>query len=544
MMADTAEQLRSHLASRKWRLENLHTILAGGTEEHPEIGLRPFTPNPAQIDYDRNSHTLDAILKARKMGFSTFKAVDICDEATLVSNMTFGIIDYTLPDAKKKLQMVRTSWENMDNGRLHPKTWRLGKELKKRNPIIGDAKESLEWHNGSTLAVSTSFRGSTPNYLWLSEFGKIAAFRSGQATEIVNGAFNSILPGQRITSESTHEAGKFGEHYKLLSRAMKAQSLPRLTSMDWKFHFFPWWRHPAYRMEPDGRPIRPEIERYFQQLAARHGIVCTEAQMFWYDLKQQEQGYGMKKEFPSTPGEAFEALVTGAIWGREITDLRAAGRVKPLEVGPEPIYTFWDLGYSDFTAIWLIQPAGRDVLVHNFYQNHRLHTGRYMEVIKKWERHYDRTISQHFLPHDAESHGGGGISPIELLLEAGMPRREITIVPRSPDPWVGINHARTLLGRAYFNEGTTDCIIERDGVEFPSGLACLENYKTRVNQQGDYETNIIVHDEFSHPADGFRTFAEADKLGLIKHAASGTTLQIVNTVPSAWSPTHSNRRRR
>lgn len=540
--ADTADQLRSHLASPAWRLENLHTILAGGTEEHPEVGLRPFVPNHSQRDYYNASHTLDAILKARKLGLSTFKAVQFADLAAIVPRLTFGIIDYTMPDAKKKLQMVRTSWEHLDNGDLHPTTWRLGRELKRRNPLVTDSKEILEWANRSILTVSTSFRGATPNYLHLSEFGKIAAFRPQQATEIVNGAFNSVLPGQSITSESTHEAGKAGEHYRLLSRAMRSTDLTSLSPLDWRFHFFPWHKHPLYRLDPEGRSLRPEIIRYFEDLQKHSGITCTPDQMFWYDRKQEEQGYGMKKEFPSTPGEAFEALVTGAIWGRQISDIRAAGRVTDIVPGPEPMFTFWDLGYSDHTSIWLIQLAGRDVLVHEFHENHRLHTGKYAEIIRQWERKHNATIAHHFMPHDADSHGGGGISPIELLVEAGIKRRDITIVPRCQDPWPGINHARSLLSRAYFNQATTDTVIERDGVEQPSGLTCLENYKTRTHQQGDYETNVIVHDEFSHPADAWRTFAEAEHAGLIRHAANGSTLTLAPQNISPFSPSHRRRR--
>lgn len=521
-MPDSADQLRSHLSSRVWRLQNLHTILAKGDGEDDTVGLRKFKPNHAQRAYHNARHLLDAILKARKLGLSTFKAIEFCDDALFTKNITLGIIDNKLEDAMTKLGMVRTSYENLDNGDIHPDTWRLGREIKKRIPLITDAKKELEWANGAKLRCDTAFRGANPNKLHLSEFGKIAAFFPKKATEIVNGAFNSILPGMEMTSESTHEGGKSGQHYKLLLSAMENMKLPTLSPLDWKFFFFPWHQHPLYRIDPEGRHLRPEIQRYFEELARLKNLHLTPEQMFWYDRKEKEQGYGMKKEFPTTPGEAFEALVTGAIWGRDIADLRAAGRVTDLNDGPEPFFTFWDLGFSDFTAIWLIQLAGRDVLVHRFHQNHRLHTGRYAEVIRQWEREFNITINQHFLPHDADSHGGGGISPIELLVQAGISRREITVVPRSPDVWPGINNARDLLARAYFDKKGTDTQYTRDGEDQPSGLTCLENYRTRTNSQEGYETNTIVHDEYSHPADAFRTFATADLEGLIRHAANKT----------------------
>ncbi len=537
--APTAEQLRSKLTNRAWRLSNLYTILAGATEDNPGgSGLTPYQPNLAQRRYHNARHARDAILKARKLGLSTHKAIEFADAAVTTPNITLGIIDYTLPDATEKLRMVRTAWQHLDNGDLHPQTWRLGQSLKKQAKLVTDNEKLLEWSNGARLGVSTSFRGRTPNKLHLSEFGKISAFRPRDASEIVNGAFNSVLPGQEITSESTHEPGVGGEHEKLLRSAMANEAFENLTSIDWKFHFFAWHQDPRYAIEPGGRKIRPEIVKYFADLQKHHGITLNPAQMFWYDVKQQEQGYGMKKEFPSTPGEAFEAMVKGAIWGREIADLRAAGRVTDLAVGPEPLFTFWDLGYSDYTAIWLIQIAGRDVLVHNYHANHRLHTGRYAEVIRAWERHYDTHITHHYLPHDAESHGGGGVSPLEMLVEAGIPTRDVTVVPRSQDPWVDINNARALLARAYFHSAATDQPILRDQVEHPSGLACLENYRTSVVRTTDFETNVIVHDEFSHPADAFRTFAAADLHGLIRHGAGNRKRLITpGTQPGRYSAT-------
>lgn len=541
MTADTAEQLKSRLRSRAWRIQNLHTILAKGEGDDNTVGLRKFTPNIAQRAYFNERHNLDAILKARKLGLSTFKAIEFCDDSQFIPRVTLGIIDNKLEDAMTKLGMVLTSYQNMDNGDLHPDTWRLGREIKRRNPLVTNAKKELEWKNGAKLKVDTAFRGSNPNKLHLSEFGKIAAFFPKKATEIVNGAFNSILPGMEMTSESTHEGGKSGEHYKLLSTAMENSNLSHLSPLDWKFFFFPWWKHPLYKIPANGRKLRPSIIKYFDDLANIHNIRVSPEQMFWYDRKELEQGYGMKKEFPTTPGEAFEALVTGAIWGRDIADLRAAGRVTDLACGPEPLFTFWDLGYSDFTAIWLIQICGRDVLVHRFHQNHRLHTGRYVEVIRQWEREFNCTISQHFLPHDADSHGGGGISPIELLEQGGISRREITVVPRSPDVWPGINNARSLLGRAYFDKKGTDTQYQRDGEDQPSGLTCLENYRTRTNTQEGYETNTIVHDEYSHPADAFRTFATADLEGLIRHSANKQPPRHAAIEIPAFSPTHRRR---
>lgn len=533
-----ADELRDRLASRAWRISNLHTILTKGSHEDDPLTLHAFKPNLAQRTYYNNRHTKDAILKARKLGLSTFKAVEFADLAQFQPRTSLGIIDYTIDDAVEKLSMVRTTWQHLDNGDIHPATWRLGAELKRKNPLITDNQRELEWQNGARCSCSTTFRGRTPQHLWLSEFGKIAAFAPKKAAEIINGALNSILPGQTVTSESTHEGAKAGEHYRILRMAMKNADRTDLSAVDWRFHFFAWHDDPRYSIDPKGQDLRPEIARYFSEFSEKHPeIILTDAQKYWYDRKQEEQGYGMKKEFPTTPGEAFESLIQGAIYGRDLQDLRAGGRVCDLVADPSPLFTFWDIGFSDYTAIWLLQLAGRDVLIHRFHQDHRQPFGSYAHKIREWEREFARPLDHHFLPHDAETHDkGSGQTPLQFLIHAGISARDITIVPRTKDVWTGINAGRNLIARSYFDRSCDEPTTSSNGFECPSGLQSLENYRTKVTTADGFETNTIIHDENSHPADAFRTFAEAHQQGLIHYAAARQPAQVSIHNPSRFSP--------
>src|SRR5690606_827350 len=121
-----------------------------------------------------------------------------------------------------------------------------------------------------------------------------------------------------------------------------------LTENDFRFHFFAWWQDPRYTLAAKVR-IRDEIIAYFKKLSLELGREFNHGQMLWYDRKQATQGHGMKKEFPSTPGEAFEAISENAIYGRQMADLRAQGRI----IGgwgcerQLPFFTFWDIGLSD-----------------------------------------------------------------------------------------------------------------------------------------------------------------------------------------------------
>jgi hypothetical protein len=512
------------LASREWRLQNLYTIRdADGI-------LVPFNPNLAQRGFWNRYWYCNHVLKARKLGFSTFIEIIYTDDLIFTpSGLTAGIIDYTIEDAESKLAMMRTAWENLDNGDVHPDTWQIGGAIKKAVPLIESAARKIKFGNGSAARCSTSLRGTTPQRIHISEPGKTAIWAPIKMREIINGAFNSMTPGNFRNIESTHEGGRSGDHYRLLNQCMRLDP-DNLSTIQSRFHFFAWWQDPRYVLPTGGHRIRPETVRYFAELAKNHGIQCTPEQILWYDHKQLEQGHGMKKEFPSTPGEAFEAVFDGAIYGTEMANLRAAGRI--LDFGLEaqlPIYTFWDIGLSDYTAIWLIQPVGRHFLVLDWFEAEGKPGSAMPDQMLLWERKWNKPISAHFLPHDADTRAPGtGTSYAGELRLAGL--QNITVVPRTPDKWLGIGYVRDVLPHCYFQKTHCDTSRNSDGTphapddsreDFPSGVACLEGYQKDVSAKAStHLREMPKHDLFSHSADAFRTFAEAHRRGLINPASS------------------------
>ena len=97
-------------------------------------------------------------------------------------------------------------------------------------------------------------RGDTPTRLYISELGKTSIFAPSKAEEIRSGALNSITPGNLVTIESTHESGKLGLHYELLAEAI-ANDPAKLSPIDFRFHFYPWFFDPVYQIH-DGEPLR------------------------------------------------------------------------------------------------------------------------------------------------------------------------------------------------------------------------------------------------------------------------------------------------
>ncbi|MCD8071182.1 MAG: hypothetical protein LUE08_07360 [Akkermansiaceae bacterium] len=514
MQADAEELLKAGAwKSREWRLNNLYWI-----ERKDEPPCR-FRMNWAQRELFRGLHTRNNILKARQLGMSTLTAMLILDSCLFTENFHAGIIDKTKEDAEEKLRKIRFAVQCMleppDGGEaMADRFARLSAGLMK--PEITATKANFA--NGSSIRTGTSLRGGTLQFLHLSEFGHTAANFPQKAREILSGGFNTVAKNGTIIMESTHEGGKFGENYRLTKLAMEKVGKP-LTPLDFKFFFFPWWRQPEYSVSSD-EPLAlgSDLTQYFASLA-KDGIPLTDGQKRWYAVQYGIFGSMTKQEYPSTPAEAFEVRVEGAIYGGIITDLRADGRMACLFEADDdkPLYVSWDIGLSDNMAMWLVQPGadGRFyVLDHYTANNHEL--AHYIAVVRRWEALHHQPIASHLLPHDASKRDlATRTSFHDLFIRQGLPA---VIVPRTHDVWAGIDVTRRVLRHSVFHARCSEP-VRVDGLEYMSGVNALENYQTAPVGANGVERVQPLHNACSHSADAFRTFAEAYQAGLVgKHS--------------------------
>jgi len=174
------QRMWSSLDDREWRLDNLYTI------KNKFGQLVPFVRNDSQLKFWRAMWYLNIILKDRQRGFSTLIAIFIFDYCFWNAHVEAGIIDITLPDARKKLDKIKLAYDH-----LHPAIQGL-------NPMTERAKESVKFKNGSSIYIGTSHRGGTLEILHVSELGKIAARNPDRAREIRTGALNTIAQGNII----------------------------------------------------------------------------------------------------------------------------------------------------------------------------------------------------------------------------------------------------------------------------------------------------------------------------------------------------------
>ena len=467
-----------------------------------------FVANDAQREFLDAMWYWNEILKARQQGFSALLALLVFVFCLTKPDFRAGIIDRTDQEAKKKLARIKYAYDNLH---LTP----LGAMFKADLPLISPSNDhTLTFANGSQIYAATSLRGGTLSFLWISELGTIALKDPGKAEEIMGGSLEAVHPGNIVVSESTHEGGRYGEHYRLIRLAQKSPPAEYRSNMQWAFHFFGWWKNPRYAVAlPPGRPLAltPELSDYFAKLEAEAGITVSDEQKNWYAQKSATQR-DMARQYPGTPEEALRATSEGAIYADLINRLRAQGRVCDLVMEPgSQLLTSWDLGESDATGVWLVQVVGPDKHALDFHCANGMTPAEHAAKMLQWEREWKKPIAAHYLPHDAHQRKAGSSWLIELK-KAGL--TNLVLVPRIPDVWVGINQTREVLPTFRFNARTCEREFPQPGDRvWPSGLAALEGYRKKVEAVSGAEKPIPVHDECESGASALRTFCEALKGG-------------------------------
>lgn len=467
-------------SDRRWRLNNLYYI----ENKHGEV-VR-FNLNHAQSRLLDNLHDLNIILKARQMGFSTFILILALDCAIWNSHFDAGLIADTLDNAKGLLARIKFAYDRLDP------------EIQAVVPIRTNNATTIEFENHSSIEVGVSLRSSTKNFLHISEYGKICAKQPDKAKEIKSGALNTMAKGQLGFIESTAE-GRGGDFYDKANAAEKISLSGREPAqMEWKFHFFAWFEDPSY-IEDRPVQINADEKAYFARLLDEYGIELSEPQKNWYALKAREQGEDMMKEYPSTPEEAFMAAKDGAYFSKEIRKLRQRNKIGVYEFESRtPVNTFWDLGLNDSTTIWLHQViAGKHRFV-GYYENSGEGLAHYLDWLDKWRTKHSAVWGTHYGPHDMDhrqnSDAGKVTTRKDIARSLGY---DFEIVTRTPDKQNSIQAVRTKLPECEFDEASCD-----------EGIQHLESYSREWDGNYSVWKKHPRHDEHSHGADAFMTFAD------------------------------------
>ena len=463
-----------------WRLCNLYYI-----KDKKGNRVR-FQPNWAQRALFEGMWYLNIILKARQLGMTTFIQIFMLDRCLFNDNTKAGVIAHTLDAATSFFDdKIKFAWDNLPD------------DLRSE---IGEVKTNntreLKFANGSSIYVSTSMRSGTVQYLHISEFGRLCAEFPKKAAEVVSGALNAVEPGLFVFIEST-AMGRQGRFYEMCQTAEVMQlNKQELTMMDYKFWFFPWWKHPDYVLPGAAVTIPEHLRDYFEQLEAEEGIRLTQEQINWYVKKEAEQGDDMKQEYPATPAEAFERMLKGAIFAEQIRATRREGRICRLpHLRGVPVNTFWDLGRNDINAIWFHQ---RDGAWNNFihYYEHRLvDITHYIHKLNELSKTRGFQWGTMYLPHDGKTkHIEAVAGSVDDILRANGFKTKV--VNRTPDKNITIEDARREFSTSRFDSEHCD-----------EGLKRLEAYQWVWDEDHQTYRKNPLHNFASNGADAYQTFA-------------------------------------
>lgn len=474
---DSLELIESKLADPRWRINNLYTII------DKEGQQRLFKLNWAQQRLYDDLWYRNVILKARQLGISTFACILFLDFCLFKPNVAAGIIAHTREDAEHMFKRIKFAYDKLPD---------CIKEI--RTATVDSARE-LIFNNHSGLRVGTSMRGSTLQYLHISEFGKICAHFPDKAREIVTGSLNTLGSRQYVLIESTAE-GKEGYFYDLCKTAQAdIESQKKLSSLDYRFHFYPWWECSDYSLEDYTTP--PDyMEDYFFKLKAAK-INLTPGQKSWYYKNLLIQKDDMKREYPSTPDEAFESAIDGSFYARWLREARMDERIGAVPWDKQAsVSVAFDPGYLDACAIVFWQNIGQEIHVIDYYENSGEGLAHYLSVIKGKPYSY----GQIFGPHDIESHHfSTGLSTKEVAGSLGIHLVTLPTLKLTLD--YGIEAVRGIFPRVWIDERKCARLI-----------TCLENYRKEFDVNHGIYKSKPKHDEYSHGSDGFRYAAIAIKM--------------------------------
>lgn len=492
MTPELLKQFGAKLADWRWRLSNLYYI----ENEQGERVL--FVPKPEQLDLLANMTDWNIVLKARQLGFTTLIDIFLLDQTFFNEGLQAAIIAHER-DALEEIfrQKIKFPYEN------------LPQALRDWNPARNDKAQQLVFQRGGSIRVALSVRSGTTQLLHVSEMGKIARRYPERSREIRTGSFPTVHEGGIVFVESTAE-GTGGDFFDMVKAAQKLEAemaaKPRpYKRMEFKLHFYPWWKEQKYRVDPAGITISADDARYFLELEAKHGIKLSAEQAAWYVLMKRSQKDDMKREYPSTVDEAFEGANEERYFATQMLKAMKEGRIKLVPFPPgRGVNLFLDIG-RDTTAVWVHQYINGEHRFVDYFEK----SGVTLDEVARECQERKYLVKQIYLPHDGNDQSVVTNTTPKKLMETLFPGVKVRVVPRTPIKGDAINRARSMIHECWFHEG--NCA---------QGIRRLENYRKKWMEAVGNWSDEPLHDMNSHGADAFQTFATGWEIG---HESAGLT---------------------
>jgi phage terminase large subunit len=152
------------------------------------------------------------------------------------------------------------------------------------------------------------------------------------------------------------------------------------------------------------------------------------------------------------------------------------------------VYTAWDLGIGDPTAIWFCQTVGRERRLIDYYEASGSDMAHYAGVLKARGYNY----GGHILPHDAAQEEITSGKSVKGSLES-LGVKPLHVLPQPRNIEDGINTARLTIPTCVWDAGKCE-----------RGIEALKLYRYEYDEKLATLKNRPVHDWTSHAADAFR----------------------------------------
>jgi phage terminase large subunit len=235
-----------------------------------------------------------------------------------------------------------------------------------------------------------------------------------------------------------------------------------------------------------GKDSWKDVDLYRLMLKASETGIMDEAELVDARRTMTEDQYEQEYEC------SFEAAIIGAVYGKLLAIAEADKRVCSVPYDPSvPVYTAWDLGIGDPTAIIFAQQVGKELHIIDYYESSGVDVAHYAAVLKQKPYNY----GGHILPHDAspkELTSGKSLS--EVLYNLGIRPQHIQPVSHVED---GINAARLKIPMVWFDERKCERLVD-----------ALKLYRYEWDEKLGTLRSKPVHDWTSHAADAFRYLCE------------------------------------
>ena len=185
-----------------------------------------------------------------------------------------------------------------------------------------------------------------------------------------------------------------------------------------------------------------------------------------------------------------KTIADGAIYKSEFEKIKKENRICRVPHDPNlKVYTSWDLGILDSTAIWFFQIYGKEVRVIDYYEASDEPLSHYARILDEKAKtlgyHYDK----HFAPHDIAARDlSSGVSREQTMATLGYKMTKgarLGVEDR-------IEATRQMLANCWF-----------DKEKCKAGLNALQNYRRDFNDKLDQFKATPVHDWASHGSDAF-----------------------------------------